>query len=189
MSNLLQVVAGIVFLFFLPGYTLVNMLFPRKGELDPEYDQVYRIALGMALSIAISIMVGFGLNALGDEQHAYVTSRPLWLVLLLITGLFTLGGWLRGAYPLAGMLHPRLYRSPTRGSGRGEMAFGFDAHRKASRILLEREYLLADVKTFADGATTSNPQRSLYYKKRLEQARDRIEKINEELKNLEREAH
>jgi hypothetical protein len=189
MSNALQVVAGIVLLFFLPGYTLVNLLFPRKGELDPEYDQVYRIALGMALSIAISIMVGFGLNAISDAQHAYVTSGPLWGVLLLITGLFTLGGWLRGAYPLAGMIHPKLYRSPSQGSERLSFGLGFDAHRRASKILLEREYLLAEIKTLAERSTTSNPQRSLYYKKRLEQARQRIEQINEELKSLEKEAH
>lgn len=188
MSGVLQVLAGIVLLFFLPGYTLVNLLFPRKGELDPEYDQVYRVALGMALSIAISIMVGFGLNAISDEEHAYVTAGPLWLVLLAITGLFALGGWLRGAYPLAGMIHPRLYRPTSRASGHAGRAMGFDAHRKASRLLMEREYLLADVKTYAERATTSNPQRSLYYKKRLEQARERIERINEEIKGLDKEA-
>jgi len=189
MSNPLQVIAGIVILFFLPGYTLVNLLFPRKGELDPEYDQVYRVALGMALSIAISIMVGFGLNAISTEQHAYVTAGPLWGVLLLITGLFTFGGWLRGAYPLAGMIHPKLYRPASQGGGRRGISLGFDAHRKASRILLEREYLLAEVKTLSERSATSNPQRSLYYRKRMEQARTRIEKINDELKELEKEAH
>lgn len=186
MSNVLQLVAGILILFFLPGYTLVNLLFPRKGELDPEYDQVYRMTLGMALSVAITIMVGFLLNALGDAQHAYVSSGPLWAVLLLVTGLFTLGGWLRGAYPLAGMIHPKLYRSPTQISTREGLTLAFDAHRKANRIMLEREYLLADLKVFAERATTSNPQRSLYYKKRMEQVRNRIEKINEEIKELER---
>jgi len=186
MSNLLQEFAGIVLLFFLPGYTLVNLLFPRRGELDPEYDQVYRITLGMALSIALTIMVGFLLNAMGTEQQAYFTAGMLWFVLLLIAGLFTLGGWLRGAYPLAGLLHPMLYRPPSQVAGRGGLSLTFDAHRRANKILLEREYLLADVKTFADRATTSNPQRRLYYKKRMEQARERIEKVNEELKELER---
>ena len=189
MSNFLMVIVGLLFVFFLPGYTLVNMLYPRKGELDPEYDQVYRIALGMALSISIAIMVGFGLNALSGDEHAYVTAGPLWLVMLVVTGLFTLGGWYRGAYPMAGIIHPRLYRPTSRGTTHGERALGFNAHRKTNRLLIEREYLLADVKTFADRATTSNPQRSLYYKKRLEQARERIEKINEELRDLEREAH
>ena len=188
MSNVLQVIAGIVILFFLPGYTLVNLLFPRKGELDPEYDQVYRVTLGMALSLAISIMIGFLLNAAGDEQHAYVAPGPLWEVLLSITAILALGGWLRGAYPLAGMIHPKLYRSPAQTSTRGSPVLGFDAHRKASKILLEREYVLADLKVFAERAKTSNPQRSLYYKRRMEQARNRIEKINEELKEIERSA-
>ena len=187
MSNVFQVTAGMIILFFLPGYTLINMLFPRKGELDPEYDQVYRVTLGMALSVSLSIMVGFALNALGDETHAYVTSEPLWLVLILMTGLFAIGRWLRGAYPMAGLIHPKLYLPPGRSAGRGDLALGFNAHRRASKILIEREYLLADVKTFAERATTSNPQRSLYYKRRLEQTRERIEKINEELKKLEKE--
>ncbi len=186
MSNIFQVIAGIVLLFFLPGYTLVNLLFPRKGELDPEYDQVYRITLGMALSIAISIMVGFLLNAIGGEQHAYVAPGPLWTVLLGITGLFALGGWIRGAYPLAGMIHPSLYRIPAQASGRRGASLGFGDRRRANRLLLEREALLADMKTFADRAKTSNPNRSMYYKKRMEQARNRIEKINEEMKEIER---
>jgi len=190
MSNILQVIAGIILLFFLPGYTLISLLFPRKGELDPEYDQVYRVTLGMALSIAISIMVGFMLNAIGGEQHAYVAPGPLWGVLLAITGIFALGGWLRGAYPLAGIIHPKLYRAPAQvASARGGVSLGFSAHRRTNKILLERESLLADLKTFAERAKTSNAQRSLYYKKRMEQARNSIEKINEELKEIERSTH
>ena len=48
---------------FLPGFTLINLLFPRKGELDREYDALFRIALGFVMSIVILVLLGFALNA------------------------------------------------------------------------------------------------------------------------------
>ena len=76
MFNLLQVVAGLLLVFLLPGYALVNLIFPRRGELDPEYDPVYRLTLGMGLSVAVTIFVGFFLNAISDEETQYVRSGP-----------------------------------------------------------------------------------------------------------------
>jgi hypothetical protein len=184
MSNLLQVIAGIAFVFFLPGYTMLNVMFPRKGELDPEYDQVYRIALGMGLSIVISILVGFGLNAASTEGHGLVTSGPLWTVLLLLTALFVFIGWFRGAYPSAGSLHPSLYRAPAipgmpRSKGRD-----FLKHKRTERLILDRETLVADLKRYTEGSSTSNPQRKVYYRKRMEYAKQAIDRINDELRAL-----
>lgn len=181
MSGLLQVLAGILIVFFLPGYTLVNLLFPRKGELDPEYDFVYRAALGMGLSVVIAIIVGFVLNAISTEEHGYVAAGPLWAMLLSITGAFALAGWLRGAYPSAGFIHPSLYRSATPRKGPGSHVTDFARRQKMEKLLLEREQLLADIKTFSERSSTSNPQRQLYYRKRVEHARQRIDRINEEL--------
>jgi uncharacterized membrane protein len=73
MSSILQVVAGIAIIFFIPGYTLINVLFPRKGELDPEYDFIYRTAIGMGLSVVTAILVGFLLNSISTKEHPYVT--------------------------------------------------------------------------------------------------------------------
>ena len=50
------------------------------------------------------------------------------------------------------------------------------------RLILEREQLLRDLKVFTERSTTSNPQRKLYYRKRMDQARQRIEQTNEELR-------
>ena len=44
---------------FLPGYTLIQAMFPRKGELDEEFDVLYRVTLGMAMSICVVILIGF----------------------------------------------------------------------------------------------------------------------------------
>jgi hypothetical protein len=188
MSNPLQVLLGVAIVFFLPGYTLVNLLFPRKGELDPEYDQVYRITLGMGMSVVISILVGFGLNAISTAQHGYVSAGPLWTVLLLTTGAFALAGWLRGAYPSAGLIHPRLYRSVAAVKSTRPKVLEFDRKRRLDRFILEREQLLGDLKVFSDRSATSNPQRRLYYRRRLDQTRERIEKVNEEIHRLGMEA-
>jgi uncharacterized membrane protein len=184
MSNPLQVVLGVAIVFLLPGYTLVNLLFPRRGELDPEYDQVYRMTLGMGMSIVISILVGFGLNAISTAQHGYVSAGPLWAVLLSLTGLFAAIGWLRGAYPSAGLIHPSLYRSVSSAESKRSKALAFDRKRRLDRLILEREQLLDDIKVFSERSSTSNPQRRLYYRRRIDQTRERIDKINDDVRRL-----
>lgn len=187
MSGVLQLLAGLLFIFFLPGYTLVSLLFPRRGELDPEYDIVYRIALGMGLSIVIAILVGFALNAISTEEQGYVTEGPLWLLLVSVTGLFALGGWLRGAYPSAGLIHPSLYREPSARTIPGVSMPKTTRRKGADRLILEREQLLVDLEKFTQRSSTSNPQRKLYYLRRIEQVRERIGQVNDELKRLEKE--
>jgi len=184
MSDPVQIVAGILFVFFLPGFTMINMLFPRKGELDPEYDIVYRITLGMGLSIVISVIVGFGLNAVSSEEVGYVTSGPLWAVLLSITGLFALVGWWLGAYPRLGLMHPYLYRPPRISGIPQGWTSDFGRRRRTEKLILERGQLLLDVNAFADRMSTSDQKRKAYYRKRIDNARGRISQINEELDKL-----
>ncbi len=94
MSNVLQVLAAVFVLFFLPGYTFINMLFPKRGELDLEYDQLYRIGLGMGMSIVIAILTGYVLGYLALFYAIYI-----WLALLNLTILFFIVGFVRGGYP------------------------------------------------------------------------------------------
>ena len=183
MSNPLQVLAGIAIVFFLPGYTMVCMMFPRKGELDPEYDIVYRLALGMGVSVVISIMVGFALNAISTEEHAYVKAGPLWASLLAVTAVFSFAGWWRGAYPSAGRIHPMLYRAPAVAGLPRRKGSDFERHRRTDKLIIEREQLLKDLRTFTDRSSTSNPQRKLYYTKRMGQVRERINQINDALRS------
>jgi hypothetical protein len=188
MSGILQVAAGLLVLFFLPGFTLINMMFPRRGELDPEYDIVYRIALGMGTSVVIAIMVGFALNAFSSEEQGYVTAGPLWAILLSLTGIFLALGWLRGAYPSAGYIHPLLYRAPVRRGEPRTVGSDFARKRRLEGLVIERERLLKDIGKYADRSATSNPQRKLYYRNMADNAKDRVAEINDELKTLGREA-
>jgi len=121
--NWIRVFAGLLLVLFIPGYTLIQALFPRKGELDEEFDSLYRITLGMAMSICVVILVGFVLGnpALGNApdwgnwsdgdkgffQTFFVTSS-----LLTISILFFIAGWYRGAYPWTARIHPSLARAP-----------------------------------------------------------------------------
>jgi uncharacterized membrane protein len=49
---------GLPLVLFLPGYSLIAALFPRKDDLDG----IERIALSFGLSIAISPLLGLALN-------------------------------------------------------------------------------------------------------------------------------
>jgi uncharacterized membrane protein len=49
---------GLVMVLFLPGYTLIAALFPRKDDLDG----IERVALSFGLSIAVVPLIGLGLN-------------------------------------------------------------------------------------------------------------------------------
>jgi len=95
----LQAIIALVMLAFLPGYLLINALFPIKGELDLELDHLYRIGMGMAMSMFISITIGFVLGYLGLFYAVY-----LWTALICLSGVFFLVGLLRGAYPRIGEL-------------------------------------------------------------------------------------
>ena len=188
MFGLLQVLAGIAVVFFLPGYTLVCALFPRKGELDPEYDIVYRVALGMGLSIVIAILIGFSLNALSTEEQGLVTAGPLWLAFAAVTGAFFAIGWLRGAYPFMGWLHPSLYRPPPSRTIGGIRFSSTRNERRMSSLALERERLLSELDKCSERAESSAPSRKGYYDARRDDVRRCIEEVNAELERLREEA-
>jgi len=53
-----RVVLGLLLVLFLPGYSLIAALFPRKDDLDG----IERIALSFGLSIAVVPLLGLALN-------------------------------------------------------------------------------------------------------------------------------
>ena len=120
--NWLRVFAGLLLVLFIPGYTLIQAMFPRRGELDEEFDTLYRVTLGMAMSICIVIIVGFilGNPALGnapswgnsDDDKGFFQTFFVTTSLLIISILFFVAGWYRGAYPWTANIHPNLARAP-----------------------------------------------------------------------------
>ena len=121
--NWLRAIAGMLLVLFLPGYTLIQAMFPRRGELDEEFDTLYRVTLGMAMSICVVILIGFVLGnpSLGnapdwdgwsDGEKGYFQTFFITLALTIATLLFFGIGWYRGAYPWMANLHPSLARAP-----------------------------------------------------------------------------
>ena len=121
--NWIRVVAGLLLVLFLPGYTLIQAMFPRRGELDEEFDTLYRVTLGMAMSICVVILIGFVLGnpSLGnapdwdgwsDGDKGYFQTFFISVFLAAVTLLFFAIGWFRGAYPWMANVHPSLARAP-----------------------------------------------------------------------------
>ena len=54
----IRIIFGLPLVLFLPGYSLIAALFPRKDDLDG----IERIALSFGLSIAITPLLGLALN-------------------------------------------------------------------------------------------------------------------------------
>jgi len=54
----LRYILGTLFVLFMPGYTLVEALYPRKEDLSP----LERVALSIGLSLALVPLVGLLLN-------------------------------------------------------------------------------------------------------------------------------
>ena len=92
-----------------------------------------------------------------------------------------------GAYPWMGLLHPKLYRNPPPRKVAGMKLMPVAKGREAERLLVERDQLLRDIDKFAARSSTSNPNKQLYYRRRIEQARERVEQVNGLLARLEEE--
>ncbi len=54
----LRIIVGFPLVLFLPGYSLICALFPKKDEMDG----IERIALSIGLSIAVVVIIGLMLN-------------------------------------------------------------------------------------------------------------------------------
>ena len=117
MLELLRIALGLILLIFLPGMALVYALFPRKGDLDLEYDTLYRIFLGVGFSVVITILIGFILNLFGvkDDGTGFFTDINIIISLLSITLICAVIAWFRGAFPILGKIHPILLREAERG--------------------------------------------------------------------------
>ena len=179
---------GIPLVLFLPGYTLVNLLFPRKGELDREYDALYRITLGIVMSIVVLVLLGFALNAVSPSTGmGYFTGPNLWVSLTVLTVVFFVAGWWRGAYPPLGRLHPALRRPAPREPA--SILRDLDVDRqtlaKFRELAGERERLRREVRDADRRATLhTGTVRTRYEEKRTE-AQAKLKEVDDAIAKLE----
>jgi len=57
-KTVIRTVLGLLLVLFLPGYALIASLFPKRDDLDT----IERLALSFGLSIAVTPLIGLGLN-------------------------------------------------------------------------------------------------------------------------------
>lgn len=57
-DSFIRTIFGLLFILFLPGYSLIAALFPKIRDLDG----IERVALSFGLSIAVAPLIGLGLN-------------------------------------------------------------------------------------------------------------------------------
>lgn len=112
MAPVVLELALLVLPLFLPGYFLVNALYPAKGSLGGEFDGLYRLFFGVVLSVALTVLYGTALVVLAPSGAVLFLPGPLWVGLGILTvALFALGVW-RGAYPRLARLLGRPAAAP-----------------------------------------------------------------------------
>ena len=190
--GLLRVVAALVLTFVLPGVLLVNVLYPRRGELDREYDVLYRLTLGIVLSIAVTVLWGFFLNALGVNEATglgYVQTPYIASGLVGLSLLFFVLGWFRGAYPWMARVHPSLTRVPKPGP-ESLLTDEEKDHRvrmKLEELAESRERLRRTIKDFERRMQLQSSDARSHYEEKRDEARAELKRVETALRKLEEE--
>ena len=83
----LRIILGLPLVLFLPGYSLIAVLFPRRDDLDA----IERIALSFGLSIAITPLLGLALN----YTPFGIRLTPILIVLSVFTVSLAIGAYVR----------------------------------------------------------------------------------------------
>ncbi len=187
----LQVIGALVLLFFLPGWLLINALYPRKGELDREYDALYRLTLGIVLSIAVSVFWSFFLNSLGVNASGFgdVTGPNIAGGLLGLSVIFFVLGWWRGAYPWMARVHPALARVPKPGPGEllTEEERDHRMRLKLQQLAERREGLRRAIKDAERRMRLQSSDARSHYEDQRDHSRAELRQVEADLKKLEEE--
>lgn len=187
-----RVVGALVLLFFLPGYLLINALYPRKGELDREYDALYRLTLGIVLSIAVTVFWAFFLNSLGVQESTglgYVLGPNIAGGLIGLAAAFFGLGWWRGAYPWMARFHPALARVPKPGPGEllTEEERDHRVRLQLKDLAEKREALRRAIKDAERRMRLQSAEAREHYEELRDRSRAELKAVEAELKKLEAE--
>jgi len=186
-----RVIGALVLLFFLPGYLLINALYPRNGELDREYDTLYRLTLGFVLSIAVTVFWAFFLNSLGVNASGFgdVTAPNIAAGLIGLSVVFFVLGWWRGAYPWMVRVHPSLARLPKPGPGEllAEEERDHRVRIKLQELAERREALRRSIKDAERRMRLQSTEAKSYYETVRDKSRAELKTLEAELRKLEEE--
>lgn len=188
--DILRIILGILLIFFLPGFMLIKSLFPGSKDLDKEYNMLYVITLGMAMSIVITILSGFVLGSIPPDSSGigYFRSPFIEINLVVITVILFFVAWYRGGFPIMGKLHPSLLRVP-----KSEKAqFKKSSDERVDELVLEfkelarrRERLKRDIHDSERKMAAQSPAMRDHYKRKLDRQKEELDKVKERIKELE----
>jgi len=187
---MIQTILAILFLFLVPGLLLVYALYPRKGELDREYDLLYRLGLGSVLSISITVLLGFALNSLGTDpvtQKGYVTAEVMWPGLAFLSIAFFLLGWFRGAFPWMARLHPFLARPLPRDprSLIDPLEVGGTSAVQFRTLAAQRDELRTELKKLDRRSDATVDDNQGHYRQRRKTLQEQLREIDVQIHKLE----
>ena len=196
MVEFLRAVFGVILVIFLPGYTLVQATFPRKGELDSEFDTMYRITLGVAMSICIVILTGFilgnpKLGTVPGSDMGFFQAKYITACLLLFSLIFFVYGWYRGAYPWLAMIHPELARSAPGIKFEAEKAIE-NKHILSELIEMhgreyDRQKIKEQIKEIEQKEDMGDERAKKYYNKQKNRLIEELSGVNSRLAELEKQ--
>jgi len=189
--DILRIVWAILLLFLLPGYFMVKAMFPGRRDLDDDYNELYCIGLGMAMSIALSILVGFTLGGLlpkAPDGRGYLTNPYIEISMVLLILVFFAAAWYRGAFPALGRLHPALLRMPAEDKERVSPEKRTDeiAH-ELRKLIRDREMLRKELRTYQRRMKTQSQSMRSYYKAKMEEKKKEIIELDARISELEAE--
>ncbi|MFW6176401.1 MAG: DUF1616 domain-containing protein [Thermoplasmatota archaeon] len=135
-------------LFFIPGYTFINALFPAEDELDKELDLLYRLAYSIVMSVVFVILLSYILGNLHFivGYGAYYKSPYIWGGLSSMSIVFFLIGWYRGAYRRISKIHPILERPSPK--SRSYHTDGFDLIEDMEKLVRKQHKLKKEIKEY-----------------------------------------
>jgi cell division protein FtsB len=97
MLDILVALLSLIFLFFLPGFLLVLIIWPNRDALSMQYDLLFKCIVGIVFSIIISIFVGMVLYGIGSlSAPPELQLMRLWLILGILSIIFGLVSWRMG---------------------------------------------------------------------------------------------
>jgi len=97
MIDVLIGILALLLIFFLPGFFLVLIIFPKRGQLSRDFDILFKCALGIALSILINVLDVIALDQIGSATGApMITSSSLWVSMGAVTAVLGIVSWFFG---------------------------------------------------------------------------------------------
>lgn len=189
--EILRVVFGLLLIFVVPGTLLVKAMFPRPGELDKEYNAIYVLTIGMAVSVCLTILVGFVLGSIEPPEGAkgYFDTPYIVGSLVGLSAVFLVIGWWRGAYPWLGLIHKKLARFPQPADAPVGTRRDDELLARIEALSKEADSLKREVKDSLRRERTHGKKMASHYRERREGAEARLEEVKRELERArERQA-